>query len=369
MADDDPTAARFGQGTPFTVGAEEELFVVAADTGVLRNHGPDVVGSTPTPVRGSVATELHACQLELITDVCPTARDAATVLTTLRGTVAATGAGLLGSGTHPTAPYGYSEITQEERYARIHALLGDAVANPVSGLHVHVGMPDAATAVRVFNGLRRELPLLQALSANSPFRHERDSGLASARELTIAGWPRSGVPGALRDWDEFSERAELLCRAADVPDYTYLWWKLRPHPRLGTVEVRAMDVQTSVESTAALVALVQVLAREAAEIVPRGPEPAGEIISEATFRAARFGVEATLPDADARLRSVPELLSEVLRRTSGLARELDCTEELAVLPAIVAAGGGAGWQREVARRDGIKGLRRALSRATTQAPT
>jgi carboxylate-amine ligase len=104
------------------------------------------------------------------------------------------GGGLLGSGTHPSANEGEAEITDQERYEHIRELLGDAIATPVAGLHIHVGMPDAETAIRVFNGLRRHLPLLQALGANSPFRHGRDTGLASAREVTMRGWPRSGVP-------------------------------------------------------------------------------------------------------------------------------------------------------------------------------
>ena len=147
---------------------------------------------------------------------------------------------------------------------------GDAVATPVGGLHIHVGMPDPDTAIRVFNGLRRHLPLLQALAANSPFRHGRDTGLASAREVTIRGWPRSGVPRAMHDFGDFCASAHLLARAAEVPDYTWFWWKLRPHPRLGTVEVRALDAQSSLEDTAGLVALTHCLARHAAE-APRAP--------------------------------------------------------------------------------------------------
>jgi carboxylate-amine ligase len=360
---------RFGEGTPFTVGVEEELFVVDPFTGLERNCSAEVVARADPPARGAIARELHACQVELITDVCATAGEAAGVLADLRaGVVASTGAGLLASGTHPTAEEGDAEITDKARYERIHALLGDAVATPVAGLHVHVGMPDAQTAVRVFNGLRRELPLLQALGANSPFRHGRDTGLASSREVTMAAWPRSGVPRALRDFDEFCVRSAVLAQAADVPDYTFFWWKLRPHPRLGTVELRALDVQTTPEDTAALVALVHVLARELAERAPEGPEPMAEILEEGTFRAARFGVRATLPDADGHLRPVGELLDAVLRRTSGLARELGCEEQLARLPELVRGGGGADRQREVAERSGIDGLLRRLTAATARPP-
>ena len=208
---------------------------------------------------------MHACQIELITDVCRSAGEAVGTLGGLRRAVIATGAGVLGAGTHPSATEDDAEITDKERYERIRDLLGDAVATPVAGLHIHVGMPDAETATRVFNGLRRHLPLLQALAANSPFRHGRDTGLASVREVTMRGWPRSGVPRAMRDFEDFCEMARVLTHAADVPDYTWFWWKLRPHPRLGTVEIRALDVQASLEDTAALVAFTHCLARHAAE--------------------------------------------------------------------------------------------------------
>lgn len=240
------------------------------------------------PVDGAVKRELHACQIELITDVCRGAGEATGTLGGLRRAVLATGAGLIGSGTHPSALEGESEITDKERYERIRELLGDAVATPVGGLHIHVGMPDAETAIRVFNGLRRHLPLLQALAANSPFRHGRDTGLASAREVTIRGWPRSGVPRAMRDFADFCAATRLLARAADVPDYTWFWWKLRPHPRLGTVELTALDVQASLEDTAGLVALAHCLARHAAEADPE-PDPPAEVLEEGTFRRPALG--------------------------------------------------------------------------------
>ena len=259
----------FGSGPPFTVGVEEELFLVDPLTGAQINAST-AVQERVGPVDGTVERELHACQLELITEVCESAGEAIDALDGLRRAVVETGAGLLGAGTHPSAAEGDAEITDKERYERIRYLLGDAVATPVGGLHIHVGMPDAETAIRAFNGLRRHLPLLQALAANSPFRHGRDTGLASAREVTLRGWPRSGAPRAMRDFEDFCATAELLARAADVPDYTWFWWKLRPHPRLGTVEIRALDAQASLDDTAALVALTHCLARHAAEAEP-GP--------------------------------------------------------------------------------------------------
>jgi glutamate---cysteine ligase / carboxylate-amine ligase len=352
----------FGSGEPFSVGVEEELFLVDPVTGHLANSSA-AMQQRLGPVRGRVEPELHACQVELITDVCHGTREAIDALGAMRQAVLETGAGVLGAGTHPSAVEGDAEITDKERYERIRDLLGDAAATPVGGLHIHVGMPDQATAIRAFNGLRRHLPLLQALAANSPFRHGRDTGLASAREVTVRGWPRSGVPRAMHDFDDFLEMASLLTRAADVPDYTWFWWKLRPHPRLGTVELRALDVQTSLESTAGLVALVHCLARHAAETPPESDPPA-ELIEEGVFRAARYGVQAHLPDAEGRLRPVRELLDDALALAERHARELGCAAELAEVPKLVDSGGGAAAQRESYAIAGTDALLRWLTAET-----
>jgi glutamate---cysteine ligase / carboxylate-amine ligase len=362
VGSDDQIANAFGSGEPFSVGVEEELFLVDPISGRQANAST-AVQERLGPVDGTVERELHACQMELITDVCRSAGDAIEALRGLRRAVLATGAGLLGSGTHPSAVEGEAEITDKERYERIRELLGDAVATPVGGLHIHIGMPDADTAIRVFNGLRRHLPLLQALAANSPFRHGRDTGLASAREVTLRGWPRSGVPRAMRDFADFSASADLLARAADVPDYTWFWWKLRPHPRLGTVEVRALDAQASLEDTAGLAALTHCLARDAAEANPELDPPA-DVLDEGVFRAARFGVSARLPDAQGRLRPVDELLHDALRLAHRYAGELQCADELDALPALLRCGGGAGRQRISYGIAGMDALLRDLTELT-----
>src|SRR3954454_22861486 len=314
---------QFGTGEPFSLGVEEELFVVDAADGRLLNSGPQVLEQLGELERGEVKNELHRSQIELITGVCRTVREAVDELSALRRAVLDTGVGLLAAGTHPTAVEGDSCFTDKRRYKRIEHLLGDAGATPVCAVHIHVGMPDAETAIRVFNGLRRHLPVLEALGANSPFRHSRDTGLASARELTLRSWPRSGVPREMRDYDDFERSTERLTRVADVPDYTYHWWKLRPHPRLGTVEIRALDVQATPDHTAPLVAAVHALAHHVAHTEPV-PGPPVEILEEASFRAASGGVAAMLPDADGRLRPARELLAELVEAVRGSARELGC---------------------------------------------
>jgi carboxylate-amine ligase len=352
----------FGSGRPFTVGVEEELFLVDRLTGRQANSSGAVLQRLPEDdaLNGRIEPELHACQVELISEPCGSAAEAVTQLQQLREAVVETGAGLLGSGTHPSAVEGEAEITDQDRYERIRDLLGDAVATPVAGLHVHVGMPDADTAIRVFNGLRGHLPLLQALAANSPFRHGRDTGLASAREVTLRSWPRSGVPRAMHDFEDFCTSAARLARAADVPDYTWFWWKLRPHPRLGTVEIRALDVQCTHPETEALVALIHCLCRAAAESDPGIGSPP-ELIEEGLFRAARFGVLALIPDAEGRLRPAHERLVDALSAIRPYAAELQAEESLKRLPDLIRGVGGAGRQRDLFAIGGMDGLLRELT--------
>jgi len=181
----------------------------------------------------------------------------------------------------------------------------------------------------------------------------------------MRGWPRSGVPRAMRDFEDFCATAALLTRAADVPDYTWFWWKLRPHPRLGTVEIRALDVQASLEETAALVALTHCLARHAADGDGKAPpDPPAEVLEEGSFRAARFGVRAQLPDEDGRLRPVAAWLDEALDLARPHAEELGCADELDVLPGLLERGGGARRQRELHEIAGMDALLRGLTEAT-----
>jgi carboxylate-amine ligase len=356
-------AHAFGSGEPFTLGVEEELFLVDPVTGAQANAAVAVLDRLG-PVAGHVERELHASQIELITEVCATAGEAVAALRALRAAVTATGAGVLGAGTHPAAREGDAEISDKDRYERIRELMGDAVATAVGGTHVHVGMPDADSAIRAFNGLRRHLPLLQALAANSPFRHGRDTGLASAREVTMRGWARTGVPRAMRDLEDFEASSAALARVADVPDYTWFWWKLRPHPRLGTVEIRALDAQTSLEDAGAIAALAHCLAVEEATRDDGPPGPPADILDEASFRAGRYGTAARLPDDEGRLRPVPELLEAALAALRGRARELGCEAELDATRRIVEQGGGAGRQRAAHALGGMAMLLRETTAAT-----
>jgi carboxylate-amine ligase len=355
----------FGNRDAYSLGVEEELFLVDPADGRQVDARERVLNQVADPERGEITGEVHACQVELITDVCMTSAEAIDVLANLRRTVLATGIGLIGSATHPSAAEGEAEISNRQRYRYIAELLGDALATPVAALHVHVGMPDAETAIRCFNGLRRHLPLIEALGANSPFRHGHDTGFASARELSLRAWPRSGAPREMADYEDFARFAERLTRAAEVPDYTFHWWRLRPHPRLGTVEVRALDVQSRLDRTASLVALIHALARHEAESeCPPSPPP--EILEEASYRARREGLAAELPDADGYPRPLIDVLEEALELARPAAAEIGCLEQLDGIESLAAEGGGASAQRSDFERGGIEEVLKGLLERTAE---
>ena len=347
-------------GPPFSLGVEEELFLVDPVTGA--DQRVDGRPGAPRPGRRQVE---RSCTPARSSSSPASARAPArrSRARGLRRAVIATGAGLLGSGTHPSAAEGDAEITDKERYERIHDLLGDAAATPVGGLHIHVGMPDAETAIRAFNGLRRQLPLLQALAANSPFRHGRDTGLASAREVTMSGWPRSGVPRAMRDFEDFCAISSLLSRAADVPDYTWFWWKLRPHPRLGTVEIRALDAQASLKDTASLVALVHCLARDAASAGP-AVDPPAEVLEEGIVPRRALGRRAaSCPMPTAACARCPSCSRRRSRRPRPMPRTR-LRRGARRAPALLGRGGGAGLQRAAHEIGGMHAMLRELTELT-----
>jgi carboxylate-amine ligase len=248
-----------------------------------------------------------------------------------------------------------ARLSRSPRYRQVSDSLQGLLRSPPAALHVHVGMPDPETAIRAANGLRRHLPLILSLAANSPFWNGRDSGLASARTAVLRSYPRYGVPRWFRDWEDFCACARELTVAAAVPDYTYFWWDVRPHPQLGTVEIRAADAQFSVARTVALAALMHALARMAAESPPP-PYQSRETIEAACYQASRYGLDARLPDDDGELVPARELARRVVERSLPYAVELAADAALGGVEEILLDGNGAEVQRRVQRRRGLEGL-------------
>jgi carboxylate-amine ligase len=354
----------FGGTADFTVGIEEELLLVQAGSHELAHTSEQVLAAMKLDERSS-RHDLYEAQIELSSPASRNAADAIGTLSDLRRSLREAGGTAIGSGVHPAAVFGDVRIVHAERYElERDRLRGLVDRTPDCALHVHVGMPDPETAIRVCNGLREYIPLLEALAANSPFWHGRDSGFASARRILRRGFPRVDIPSPFRDFTEYEEIVQDAMTAAEVDDYTFVWWEVRPHPRLGTVEMRAMDCQSSLASTAGLAALVQALAKHLAEAASNS-HVRREVIAEASFRAGRDGITATLPDGDS-LVSVRAVAGKLLELVRPHARELGSDGPLEEVERILRDGNGADRQRAAFESGGIPAVLQRLVEETAE---
>jgi carboxylate-amine ligase len=345
---------RFGSSTPFSLGVEEELLLVD-DAYRLVPVSEEVLEAVGPDLRTRASTEIFATQVELKTGICSDHEQARRELSDLRRVVRDAGYRILGAGIHPDDPE-EPQLVDSSRYQVVKDDLASLLKTPPCGLHVHVGMADAETAVQAVNALRHHLPLLQALTANSPFRQGEDTGLASARAAVVSAYPRFEMPRAFRDYEDFLRVADQLIAAAGVEDYTYLWWDLRPHPKLGTVEVRGMDVQTEVGDNATIAALIQALAARAIDRPGEAPGLCREALEESYFQAGRHGLEAQLMIDDENAAPAREVAARVLDEVRPYAEQLGGAAALERIEEIVRDGNGADRQRRVHGEAGMAGL-------------
>jgi carboxylate-amine ligase len=353
---------------PWTVGIEEEVMLVSPETWLPESRCEDVLATLPDETGACARAETHGSALELATSPHATVGAAVVQLDRLRTVLADTVEELdvraAVAGTHPFARWEDIDVSPGARYQYVLASMRElARREPTFGLHVHVAVPDPESAVRALNAMRLHLPVLLALSGNSPFWQGRDSGLASARTPAFQTFPRTGTARRFRDYADYVEAIDVLVRCDAIPEPTFLWWDARLQPAFGTLEVRIMDAQTRVEDTAALAALVQCLVRVSAESDPGEPGSADaqEVVAENRFIAARDGMRAALIDPPAWGRQpVGDRLAQLLDACAPVARALGCVRELSSVPALAEAP-GAERQRAMAERVGIDGLVEALS--------
>jgi carboxylate-amine ligase len=243
-------------------------------------------------------------------------------------------------------------VTDRPRYRELIADMGwVAERELIFGLHVHVGVGSPDTAIACLGAARTFLPELLALSANSPFWQARPTGLASTRTKVFEAFPRSGLPPAFASWDEFEELVERGVRTRSFPDATYIWWDLRPHPRLGTLELRICDAQASLDAVAGIVALAQSLLATLAEAHEAGEELPVEpvtLVDENKWRATRDGLDAKLIDLEHDTeRTARDAVVALVERCEPAARRLGCTAELDAVERILARGTGSDEQLRV----------------------
>jgi carboxylate-amine ligase len=367
-----PTWAAWPERDPeagFTLGVEEEVMLVTPGGWNLAQASDEVLPRIAPELRGHYHPETHQAAVEIATGVHDDVRSVVAELRTLRDGLRRTcleqDLAVASAGTHPFAVWRETAVGRGARQAAVYGSMRElARREPTFALHVHVGMPGPEEAIHVLDRMRVHLPMLLALSANSPFWQGRDTGLASARTPLFQAFPRVGVPRRFGSYAEWVSTVDLLVRCEAFPDPTYLWWDVRVQPRVGTIEVRIMDAQTDLRRTAALAALVQCLARLElqegwAEAASHAPQ---EVWDENRFLAARDGgtVELIAATLGARV-PLADRVADLLVHLRPHARALDCVDELETVQELLAEP-AAEHQLRVARRpERLPGLVHALT--------
>lgn len=344
----------FGASAPYTVGVEEELQLVDPASFALIPAIDAVLaarGAAGLP-EDSVASELSASCVEVRSPVYRTVAELASEFPVLRRRVRelveGCGARLAAAGAHPFSEATEQDITAKERYRKVDREMGwPARMQAIYGLHVHVAVPDEEHAIRSVAALSRHVPFFVALSANSPFWAGTDTLLASVRTKVFGLMPRTGLPPAFRAWEDFEYYVEALVAAGSIPDYTLCWWDARPHPRLGTVELRAPDTQTEPRRIASLAALAQCLVATADEQPYENPL----LTAENKWRASRYGLAASFHDfSTGRSIPAPEAVRDLVSRLRPVSQDLGCEAQLEGLLEMTQEESGAETQRSVYKR-------------------
>jgi carboxylate-amine ligase len=371
----------FGSGEKYTLGVEEEYMLLDPETLDLVQHIDTVLAAVQGhELEARINPELMQSTIEITTPVCRTASDVDQALRQLRdyvtGVAREQGLRVGSAGTHPFSLFERQRITARDRYrALVDQLQYVARRELIFGLHIHVSVDDPEKAIQVVNGLLVDLPGLLALSSSSPFWRGESTGFASSRQMVFAAFPRSGPPPRFRDYADYAEVVGQLEKTGCIADYTHIWWDIRPHPRLGTVEVRVCDSVTRREDAVALAAYCQALVKRYSELVDKGkdvPSFHRILTTENKWLAARYGLEAPVMDlVTGRRNRVPvsQLIRRTLRDVEPHARELGSERELEGIRAILDRGSGADFQRRIfnANRDIVEVVRE-IAAATEAEP-
>jgi carboxylate-amine ligase len=338
---------RFGESSPFSVGIEEELFVLDAATLELAPVPPGLLDGR------RFKAELFTSMLELNTGVCRDVEEAVAELAELRREARRRlhghGLELVAAATWPTGLTAEQTVAPKLRLQRFAEYAGPSARRQLcAGLHVHIGVASPEECMARLEAVLPWLPLVLALSANSPYFEGAETGLASTRAELLALLPRSGAPPAFEDYEAWARFAESLVALGLADDLMRLWWDVRPHPRLGTLEVRMPDQPTRLAATAAFAALCQALVAAAD---PTDGHAHRGIYLQNRWAASRFGAAAGLVHPDGgRLCEPAALLAELLERLSPEARRLGSDGLLAPLDGLDQAGDQLGLGREAGLR-------------------
>jgi len=338
----------------FSIGIEEEYQTVDPVTRDLRSHlGTGMLAEARLRLEDRVRMEMHQSVVEARTRVCKNIQEARDDLYDLRRQMIrlaqAHGLVLVAGGTHPFADWSSQQISPDPHYARVvEDLQLVARSNLIFGLHVHIGVEDRESALRIMNAMRYFLPHLLALSTNSPFWRGMNTGFKSYRSKVFEKVPRTGIPDSFASYADFEAFVNLLVRTNCLENARQIWWDIRLHPFFNTIEVRICDIPLRAEETLAIAALIQATAMQMYLLHERNQDwrqYSRALIMENKWRAERYGLDGKLIDFGKQLE-VDErtLIAEYLAFVDEAVNELASREAICAIGTILKDGTGADRQ-------------------------
>ncbi len=345
----------------FTLGIEEEFQVVDPVTRELRSHMHQIVEGGKVVLKEQVKAEMHQSVVEVGTNICKDITEARTEVTYLRKMVAELaakqGLKIAAAGTHPFSRWQDQLITDHPRYEEIVREMQDAArSNLIFGLHVHVGIPDRETGIRLMNQARYFLPHIFALSTNSPFWEGRNTGFKSFRTKVFDKFPRTGIPDEFKSASEYDDYIKLLIKTNCMDNAKKVWWDIRLHPFFNTIEFRICDIPMRIEETISLAAIMQAIIAKLYRLMEKNLSfrvYSRALINENKWRAARYGIDGLLIDFGKEQEvETKVLVHELVDFVDDVVDDLRCRNEVENLFNMLKDGTGADRQLKVFQEKG-----------------
>ncbi|MDP5122123.1 MAG: carboxylate-amine ligase [Spirosomaceae bacterium] len=345
----------------FTLGIEEEFQTIDPETRELRSHMSKIVEGGQIILQERIKQEMHQAVVEMGTNICKDIHEARAEVSYLRKELIdladKQGLKIAAGGTHPFSDWINQLITPDARYDQLIDEMRDvARGNLIFGLHVHVGIPDRNTGIKIMNEVRYFLPHVYALSTNSPFWCGRDTGFSSYRSKVFDKFPRTGIPDYFSSATEYDNYVNLLIKTGCIDNGKKIWWDIRVHPFYPTIEYRICDVTMRVDETICLAAIMQAIVAKLHKLHSQNlsfRQYRRNLINENKWRAARDGVNAKLIDFG-KEEEVPfkQLVGELLEFIDDVLDELGSRKEVEYVHQILANGTGADRQLRVFKETG-----------------
>ena len=344
-----------------SLGVEWELQLVDRETRQLTSGATEILAElSPDGEHPTAKAELLQSTIEVITGVCTTVPEA---MADLAGTIAQVtalaeprGLGLMCAGSHPITDWQSQQISDNPRYVKlIEDMQWLARRMQIFGVHVHVGVRSPDKAVAMVNALSSYIPHFLALSASSPYWVGSDTGLASSRSKVFEGLPTAGLPHQLNDWAQFEQYMETLIKTGTIASIKEVWWDVRPHPTYGTVELRICDGLPTIAEVGMVAALSQCLVDTFDREIDKGytlPTPRRWVVQENKWRAARYGLDASIIVGQDGVQPVRDALRELVQDMRSTAERLGCSAELDMVEQVLEGGASYQRQRAVAAASG-----------------